>query len=144
MCLKLFEIVRIVNEQNLTLIPMLEHERYIGSITVRSILKALSSIVAMQAEGGVLILEMNKQDYSMSEIAQIVEGNNVKILSSYVTDHTDSNEIKLTLKLNLNDLSPVVKTLERYEYTIVAHYDQSDFTDSLHDCYGSLMRYLNT
>ena len=139
-----FEIVRIVNEQNLTLIPVLENERYIGAITVRSILKALSSIVAMQAEGGVLILEMNKEDYSMSEVAQIVEGNNAKILSSYVTDHPDSNKIKLTLKLNVSDLNPVVQTLERYEYTIAAHYDQSDFTDSLHDRYDSLMRYLNT
>lgn len=139
-----FEIVRIVNEQNLTLIPVLENERYIGAITVRSILKALSSIVAMQSEGGVLILEMSKEDYSMSEIAQIVEGNNAKILSSYVTDHPDSNKIKVTLKLNVSDLNPVVQTFERYEYTITAHYDQSDFTDSLHDRYNSLMRYLNT
>ncbi|MBC8411071.1 MAG: CBS domain-containing protein [Rhodobacteraceae bacterium] len=139
-----FEIVRIVNEQNLTLIPVLENERYIGAITVRSILKALSSIVAMQSEGGVLILEMSKEDYSMSEIAQIVEGNNAKILSSYVTNHPDSNKIKVTLKLNVSDLNPLVQTFERYEYTITAHYDQSDFTDSLHDRYNSLMRYLNT
>lgn len=138
-----FEIVRIVNEQNLTLIPVLENDRYIGAISVRSILKALASIVAMRAEGGVLILEMNKADYSMSEIAQIVEGNDAKILSAHITDHPESSMLKVTLKLNVTDLQPVVQTFERYEYTIAAHYDQSDALDNLHDRYDSLMRYLN-
>ena len=57
----------------------------------------------------------------MSEIAQIVEGNNAKILSSYVSNHNDSNMIKLTLKLNANELSHVVQTFQRYDYTITAH-----------------------
>lgn len=138
-----FEIVRIVNEQNLTLIPVLENERYQGAISVRSILKALASIVAMRAEGGVLILEMNKSDYSMSEIAQIVEGNDARILSAYITDHPESSMLKVTLKINVNDIQPIVQTFERYEYTITAHYNQSDSLDTLHDRYDSLMRYLN-
>ena len=49
-----------------------------GAISIRSILKALASIVAMQSDGGVLILEMNKNDYSMSEMAQIIESNGAK------------------------------------------------------------------
>ena len=97
----------------------------------------------MQSEGGVIILEMNKNDYSMSEMAQIVEGNNAKILSSYVSNHKDSNMIKVTLKLNVNELSHVVQTLRRYDYTITAHYDQSQSTDGLQDRYDSLMLYLN-
>lgn len=138
-----FEIVKMINEHDLTLIPVVDNNRYIGAISVRSILKALASIVAMQSEGGVIILEMNKNDYSMSEIAQIVEGNNAKILSSYVSNHKDSNMIKLTLKLNVNELSPVVQTFQRFNYTITAHYDQSQSTDGLQDRYDSLMRYLN-
>ena len=132
-----------VNEHNLTLIPVLDNNRYVGAISVKSILKALASIVAMQSEGGVIILEMNKNDYSMSEIAQIVEGNNAKILSSYVSNHKESNMIKLTLKLNVDELSPIVQTFQRYNYTITAQYDQSQSTDGLQDRYDSLMRYLN-
>ncbi len=138
-----FEIVKMVNEHDLTLIPVADNNRYIGAISIRSILKALASIVAMQSEGGVIILEMNKNDYSMSEMAQIVEGNNAKILSSYVSNHKDSNMIKVTLKLNANELSPVVQTFQRYDYTITAHYDQSKSIDGLQDRYDSLMRYLN-
>jgi len=138
-----FEIVKMVNEHDLTLIPVVDNNRYVGAISVRSIIKALASIVAMQSEGGVIILEMNKNDYSMSEMAQIVEGNNAKILSSYVSNHKDSNMIKVTLKLNINELSPVVQTFQRYDYTITAHYDHSQSTDGLQDRYDSLMRYLN-
>tara|TARA_Y100001978_G_scaffold199875_1_gene215071 strand:- start:1864 stop:2517 length:654 start_codon:yes stop_codon:yes gene_type:complete len=138
-----FEIVKMVNEHDLTLIPVVDNNRYVGAISVRSIIKALASIVAMQSEGGVIILEMNKNDYSMSEMAQIVEGNNAKILSSYVSNHKDSNMIKVTLKLNINELSPVVQTFQRYDYTITAHYDHSQSNDGLQDRYDSLMRYLN-
>ena len=138
-----FEIVKMVNEHELTLIPVVDNKRYVGAISVQSILKALASIVAMQSEGSVIILEMNKNDYSMSEMAQIIEGNNAKILSSYVSNHKNSNMIKVTLKLNVNELSPIVQTFQRYDYTITAHYDQSQSTDGLQDRYDSLMHYLN-
>lgn len=139
-----FEIVKLVNEHDLSLIPVVDKGRYMGAISIRSILKALASIVAMQSDGGVLILEMNKNDYSMSEMAQIVEGNDAKILSSYISNHRENKMLKVTLKLNVNDLNPIIQTFERYQYTITAHYDQSESNNDLHDRYDSLMRYLNT
>lgn len=138
-----FEIVNVVNEHNLTLVPVIDNNHYVGSITVQSILKALASLVAMQSDGGVIILEMNKNDYSMSEIAQIIEGNNAKILSSYISNHKDNNMLKVTLKLNLNDLNPIIQTFQRYDYTITAHYDQTEHHNDLQDRYDSLIRYLN-
>ena len=139
-----FEIVKLVNEHNLSLIPVVDKGRYMGAISIRSILKALASIVAMQSDGGVLILEMNKNDYYMSEMAQIVEGNGAKILSSYISNHRENKMLKVTLKLNVNDLKPIIQTFERYQYTITAHYDQSESNNDLHERYDSLMRYLNT
>ena len=139
-----FEIVKLVNEHDLSLIPVVDKGRYMGAISIRSILKALASIVAMQSDGGVLILEMNKNDYSMSEMAQIIESNGAKILSSYISNHRENKMLKVTLKLNVNDLKPIIQTFERYQYTITAHYDQSESNNDLHDRYDSLMRYLNT
>jgi len=138
-----FEIVKLVNEHDLSLIPVVDKGRYMGAISIRSILKALASIVAMQSDGGVLILEMNKNDYSMSEMAQIIESNGAKILSSYISNHRENKMLKVTLKLNVNDLKPIIQTFERYQYTITAHYDQSESNNDLHERYDSLMRYLN-
>jgi hypothetical protein len=117
--------------------------KYFGAITQQSVIEALASIVAIQESGGVIILEMNKKDYSMSEISQIVESNNLKILSAYVTDVDEKNNIKLTLKLNKIDIAAVIQTFERYKYNVAASYNYSENTYNLSDRFDSLMRYLN-
>ena len=138
-----FEIINYMDKHKLSLLPMLTHGKYIGSITYESIISSLASIVAIQESGGVIILEMMKKEYSMSEIAQIVESNGARILSAYITDVDDRDVIKLTLKLNIIDIAPVIQTFERYKYTVAAGYNQSENKDNLGDRYDLLMRYLN-
>jgi predicted transcriptional regulator len=138
-----FEVINYMDEHNLSLLPMLANGKYIGSITHQSLISSLASIVAIQESGGVIILEMMKKEYSMSEIAQIVESNGARILSAYITDVDDRNIIKLTLKLNIVDIAPVIQTFERYKYTVADSYNQSENKDNLDDRYNLLMRYLN-
>ncbi|MBL6657410.1 MAG: CBS domain-containing protein [Flavobacteriales bacterium] len=138
-----FEIIKYMDEHKLSLLPIIGDGKYFGAITQQSVIEALASIVAIQESGGVIILEMNKKDYSMSEIAQIVESNNLKILSAYVTDVDEKNNIKLTLKLNKIDIAAVIQTFERYNYNVAASYNYSENTDNLSDRFDSLMRYLN-
>ena len=138
-----FEIIKYMDEHKLTLLPIMGDGKYFGAITQQSVIEALASIVAIQESGGVIILEMNKKDYSMSEISQIVESNNLKILSAYVTDVDEKNNIKLTLKLNKIDIAAVIQTFERYKYNLAASYNYSENTDNLSDRFDSLMRYLN-
>ena len=132
-----------MDEHKLTLLPIMGDENYFGAITQQSVIEGLASIVAIQESGGVIILEMNKKDYSMREIAQIVESNNLKILSAYITDVDEKNNIKLTLKLNKIDIAAVIQTFERYKYNVAASYNYSENTDNLSDRFDSLMRYLN-
>lgn len=138
-----FEIIKYMDEHKLSLLPILGDGKYCGTITQQSVIEALASIVAIQESGGVIILEMNKKDYSMSEIAQIVESNNLKILSAYITDVDEKNNIKLTLKLNKIDIAAVIQTFERYQYNVAASYNYSENLDNLSDRFDSLMRYLN-
>lgn len=138
-----FEIIKYMDEHKLTLLPIMGDGNYFGAITQQSVIEGLASIVAIQESGGVIILEMNKKDYSMSEIAQIVESNNLKILSAYITDVDEKNNIKLTLKLNKIDIAAVIQTFERYKYNVAASYNYSENTDNLSDRFDSLIRYLN-
>ncbi|MAZ54525.1 MAG: hypothetical protein CMP55_01810 [Flavobacteriales bacterium] len=138
-----FEVIKYMDEHKLSLLPMLANEKYVGSITHESIISSLASIVAIQESGGVIILEMMKKEYSMSEIAQIVESNGARILSAYITDVDDRDVIKLTLKLNIIDIAPVIQTFERYKYNVAASYNQSENKNNLVDRYDLLMRYLN-
>ena len=86
---------------------------------------------------------MNIRDYSLSEIAQIVESNNKKIINSFVNSFADSTKIEVTIKLNSTDIEDVLKTFIRYDYQIQASYTEVDLNDNLSDRYDSLMNYLN-
>ena len=140
-----FEIINTLDSNNLTLLPIVDNGIYIGSATIASVVSALASIIAVKEGGSLVILEMKKEDYQMSEISQIIESNNAKILSSYITNTKNSEKIYVSLKLNIDNSNAIKQTFERYNYNITAHYQPSDIkTDNtLNDRYNGLMRYLN-
>ena len=93
--------------------------------------------------GGIVILEMSENDYSLSEITKIVESNDAKILNLCVTSHKDSTLMDVTFKLNVMDIVPVIQTFQRYNYKVKATFGQRDDLDELRDHYDALMNYLN-
>jgi acetoin utilization protein AcuB len=88
-------------------------------------------------------LQMKENDYSMSEIARIIESNNTKILSSYITSIPNAQMMELTIKLNKVDITAIVKDFERFDYTITASYNKESQEDNFLERYESLMRFLN-
>jgi hypothetical protein len=93
--------------------------------------------------GGIIILEIAENNYSMAEISQIVESNDSRIIGAFFTTRPDSTLIDLTLKINNIDLNPVIQTFERYNYTIKATFAEEDDMDDLKERYDALMNYLN-
>jgi len=140
----LFDIIEELEKFSLTVIPVLDEEKhYLGSITNRKLLYTIAKSTSIQSNGGVIVLRMNQNDYQMSEIARIVEDNNTKILSSYITSIPDALQIELTLKLNTMDINSIVKDLERFDYNVSASYNTQETNDDFTDRYESLMRFLN-
>ena len=90
-----------------------------------------------------IVLEVNEIDYSMAQIAQIVEGNNAKILSSYIMSPSDSSKLEVTLKINKIELGSIIRTFERYDYVIKASFQKSEGDDDVQFRYDALMNYLN-
>ena len=90
-------------------------------------------------------MEVTQSDYSMSEISQIIESNNAKILSMYINTLPDSTKLEVTLKLNLTDLTSIIQTFNRYEYHIKESFMDYDEQDDLYnERYDLFMRFLNT
>ena len=140
----LFDIIEELEKFSLTVIPVLDEEKhYLGSITNRKLLYTIAKSTSIQSNGGVIVLRMNQNDYQMSEIARIVEDNNTKILSSYITSITDALQIELTLKLNTMDMDSIIKDLERFDYNVSASFNTEETNDDFTDRYESLMRFLN-
>ncbi len=141
----LYEVIKIINEYNLSLIPILDKlDNYIGCTTLAEITKAFSSISSINETGAIIVLEINKIDYSLTQIAQIVEGNDTKILSSFVYAKPDSNKLEVTLKINREHIGGVLQTFNRYNYTVKSHFTNNKISNKVKSRYDLLMNYLNT
>lgn len=140
----IYQVLSKVSEFRLSLIPILDQEeKYLGCTTVQHLLHLIANTGSIKENGGILVLEMAKSDYSMAQIAQIVESNDARILSSYIMSSPDSTNIEVTLKINKIELDRIIQTFERYDYVIKATYQKSAFGDDLKFRYDALMNYLN-
>jgi CBS domain-containing protein len=140
----IYDVMRIMSEQKLTIVPVLDFKKnYSGVISINSLLNYFSDMTSLSSPGGVLVLEVSQKDYSMSEIARIVEGSNANILSSYITSRPDSIKLEITLKIDKTDLSSILLSFQRFNYTVVTSFDQKILVDDTMDRFDSFMNYLN-
>jgi len=140
----IYDIIRMMSDMNLTLLPVVDSdENYTGVISHESLLGSLSKMAAIQNPGAIIVLEMSQNDYSLSEIAQIVESNDIRVLSMHITSKIDSTTMEVILKVNKQDITAVINTFNRYNYTIKASYGEEEDPGDLKDRYDSLMNYLN-
>lgn len=141
----IYEVFQAISSQKLSAIPVLDiYGHYCGVITVLDLAQKFASLVAVNEPGGVIVLEINPIDYSISQIAQIIEGNDAKILSFYVSPVSESRKMTVTLKINVVDLSAIIQTFVRYDYNILAVYmDNSSIKEVYEDRLDQLMKYMN-
>jgi CBS domain-containing protein len=140
-----YEVMEVASELQLTVIPVLnDDKKFQGVVTLTDLLHYFADVSALKQPGGIIVLELNLNDYSMTQIAQIVEGNDAKILSSYVTSSPNSTKMEVTLKINRKDLSSILQTFMRYNYIIKASFmDENDLNSLYENRYDSFMKYLS-
>ena len=139
-----YDVIRTVYEQNLSLIPVLDDNRnYLGVITLQTIIEAIATLTSVKDTGGVIVLEINKRDNSLAHIAQIIEAQDAQILSSYTKYFPESTKIEVTLKVNVIDIKQILAALIRFNYTVKATFNHSNDDKGISDRYESLMKYLS-
>lgn len=139
-----FDVMKMMTELKLSLLPVVDQRNlYSGAITLPVLVKYLTMNMSVLNPGGMIVLEVAENDYSMAEISQIVESNNVKIIGAFFTTHPNSTLIDITLKLDNTDLNAVIQTFERYNYTIKATFAEKDDLDELKERYDALMNFLS-
>lgn len=141
---QIVDVVKLISRKKLSMVAVLDDRmHYMGAITLADIIKHYAETGIFEDAHGVIVLEMNPKNYSMAEIASIIESENGKILSAYITPVPESEDISLTLKINLTDLSRIISSFERHEYTVKEHYHHTEFMDDLKSRYDQLMSFLN-
>ena len=129
------------NETNI--IPVLdENNNYIGYYELEDVIKVFNETPFLKEIGGILIVEKGINEYSFSQIAQIIEGNNAKLLGAFISN-ADSEKVQITIKLGESSMNEIIQTFRRYEYDIISEHQEDDYIKTLKERSDYLDKYLN-
>lgn len=140
----IYYVIRKMASTDLTCIAVLDVDsNYLGCITLSDLVVKFEELAVINQPGGILVITLREMDYSLAKIAHIVEQNDVRILSAYIFNRKDMGKMELTLKVNREDLSPVIQSLERHDYEVLAYFQENAHLEDVKDRYDELMRYIN-
>ncbi|AWX45193.1 hypothetical protein HME9304_02205 [Flagellimonas maritima] len=129
------------NEANV--LPVLDDDHVIiGYYDLEDIVSAFIDTPFFREPGGILVIAIGIKDYSFSEIAQIVESNNARLLGAFITD-SQNDVVQITLKVGTLNLNEVAQTFRRYNYTIIFGNSDDQFIEDLKQRSDYLEKYLN-
>jgi predicted transcriptional regulator len=141
----IYEVASVMYKHSLSLVPVADDDyTYRGAITLHDLSAQLIRLLSIPEPGGVIILQTAGDNYSASQISQIVEGNDARILSLLVNKTDESGNLEITVKIDRVDLSAVIQTFIRYGYQITAVFmDDSMLHGMYEDRVELLLRYMN-
>ncbi len=126
-----------------TLVPVVgANNVYAGAITISNLLKNLGNFAGADEIGGIIVLEMERLQFALSEISRIVESNDCTILHLNTTVDSITGLLTVTLHINKREIKSVIATFERYEYNVVYSYGNEIFHNEISGNYQNLMSYL--
>lgn len=136
--------VNISNEFNISQVPVVNNDNdFLGSISDQDLLKNLGNFSGAKEVGGLIVLEMKRSQFSISEISRIVESNEAIISHINTTIHPETGLLTVTIKINKKDLSMVVAAFGRYEYDVIYYFGEEKFENQIQSNYLHLMNYLD-
>ena len=137
-----YDLIRLAYEHGSGLVAVSNETEYLGVISVQDVVEAFAQTSSINYPGGIIAISLKQIDYSLSEISRLIESENAKVLSSYVTNNIDDPEmLTLTIKLNTEEVERITATLRRFNYNVDVH--NTSFGDSVdQDRLDILMKYL--
>ncbi|MAE09090.1 MAG: CBS domain-containing protein [Bacteroidetes bacterium] len=140
----ILDVLKLISDQKLSLVPVIDDKgNYIGCITQSDLISFFAESMSVDYPGGVIVLEVSVNDYSLTEIANIVESNDAKVLSSYILSKVNSTKLEVIIKVSKLELGSILQTFERFGYQVNASFEEDVDLDELKDNYDSLINYLN-
>jgi acetoin utilization protein AcuB len=136
--------VKCSNQFETTIVPVINEEKgLVGVITVTDLLKALGDFSGANEIGGIIVMEMERSQFSISEISRIVESNDATVLHLNTTIHAITGLLTVSLHINKKEIAAIVSAFERYDYDIIYYFGDEKFENEIHSNYRHLMSYLD-
>jgi len=139
-----FDALRMASEQNLNIVPVIDNtSRYVGAITRDDLLKYITENSGLDNPGGIIVLQIEPRQYSLSEIARICESEDVTIIATQLSTDRETGIIEVTLKTNRTNLEGLVSSFERHDYFVKEVFGAQSGAEEVMDRYKNLMNYIN-
>lgn len=127
---------------NANIVPVIDkNEKYLGYIAYDDVFGELSKYPLFSENGAILTVETSAKSYSMTEIAKIVESNNVRFYGSFI-NFMNEDIVQVTMKISAENLSSVDETFERYGYNVIHKFYNDEKEELIKDRYQYFQKYL--
>jgi len=137
------DVLEVFAKNHTNLVPVLdENNSYVGYYEIEDIMKFFHETPFLQEPGGIIVIRKGVLDYSMSQITQIVESNNGKLLGLFISEAT-ADSVEITLKITLGAMNEIIQTFRRYNYEIISEHQEDNYINNLKERSDYLDKYLN-
>jgi len=135
--------VQLAVENGYSVVPVVNDENEItGTVAYADLLKQASSFMNINDPGGLIVLEMEATAYSFNSISRIIESNDAQIKQLNTTTDMQTGLIQVTIKVDKPEISDIIATFQRYEYTVKYYFGEEQYENELRSNYDNLMNYL--
>lgn len=137
------DVLEVFARNHTSVVPILDDNNiYVGYYDITDIVKFFHETPFLKELGGIIIVEKNINDYSMSQITQIVESNNGKLLGLFVSN-VEADKVQVTVKITLGAMNEIIQTFRRYNYEIISEHQEDNYLNALKERSDYLDKYLN-
>ncbi len=135
--------IQVAAENGLSVVPIIDNENDIaGAVAYSDLLKHASAFMSLNEPGGLIVLEMQSNQYSFTEISKIVETNDAQITQLNTLNNPETGIMRVTIRINKPDVSDIVAAFQRYEYEVKYYFGEELYVNELRSNYDNLMNYL--
>lgn len=137
-----FDAAHLLRQHGLSVLPVAaEDGTYAGLVVRQDVFAQLAHMLATEEPGAIVVLDVARADFSLGQVAQLIEQNGVRILSVSTEDDPGAGRVRVTLKLNVTDTARVRHLMAHYDYHVVAVFDEAQ--DDLEERAAAFLRYLD-
>lgn len=137
------DVLEVFAQNQSNILPVLSPENtYVGYYEIQDVIRFFNDTPFLKEQGGIIVVERETLEYSMAQVAQIVESNGGKVLGSFISDATSQN-VQITLKIASGSVNEIIQTFRRYGYSIVSESQEDTYLESLKERSDYLDKYLN-
>ena len=135
--------IQLAAENGLSIVPIIDEDNYLqGAVSYNDLLKHASEFMSLKEPGGLIVLEVDSNQYSFNEISKLVEANDAQITQLNTSNDPETGTMQVTIRVNRPEISDIVATFQRYEYNVKYFFGEELYNNELRSNYENLMNYL--